>query len=119
MATVNSWIFKNGQGKPNLRYEGDIKGIDGLTWVSAPKGTRATKMFDGKQPCIVHEGTLYYGEPEVVWEQGADTPCNTNCKNAKGIFCSCSCKGKNHGAENRDMANAVRVEDVVYLGWEA
>lgn len=118
MTTISSWLFRNNQGKPPLRYEGDIKDLPGVKWVSI-KGSPWAGQFDGKQPCILVDGMLHYGEPEVVWTPGDEAPCSTNCKNAKGVFCSCSCKGKNHGINNRDMANAVEPNEVVYTGWES
>ena len=116
MATVNSWIFKNGQGKPNLRYERDIKDVPDVEWVPS-KAVWAKKYFNGKQPRILHEKILYYGEPDVVWTPGKDAPCSANCRNAKGKYCQCSCKGKNHGINNRDMADAIQEDDVIYIGW--
>lgn len=120
MATVNSWLFKNRQGKPPFRYEGDINNfpadIGEVKWVKV-KDVWAKKLFDGKQPSVMHNGILHFGEPEVIWRQGNDAPCSTNCRNAKGIYCQCSCKGKNHGINNRDMADAIREEDVIYIGW--
>ena len=104
MATVTRWLFKNGQNDESFVYEGNAKSIPGVKMV-------------GKEPCVLYEGILFYGKPLVIAEH-SDAPCSARCRQATDIYCSCSCHGKNHGIENRDMANAVQEEDVIYIGWE-
>jgi len=104
MATITRWLFKNGQNS-------DTFVVDGNAW-NLPNVKNV-----GDEPCVLHDGILYYGKPLVIAEH-SDAPCSKNCREASEPYCRCSCMGKNHGIDNRDMANAIQEEDVIYLGWE-
>ena len=103
MSTVTRWKFTNNQNSDAFYTDGSLKGREGVMWI-------------GKEPCTLHEGILYYGKPAVIAEH-SDAPCSIKCRQATQPFCRCSCHGRNHGIENRDMANAIMEEDVIYLGW--
>jgi len=115
------WFFKSTRSDETFIYEGNPEDIPSFQgWVSVRKqtGTKKIKTASGKfiykEPTILHKGLLYVGRLLNVAIGGG--PCSPNCRRAMQPFCRCSCQGKNHGIENRDMANAVQEEDVVYLG---
>ena len=122
MAT-NRWFYypAHGKGKGPV-IDGDpedLPGFQGWGHTKIQTNTRKKRTSWGKfvyvEPLVMFEGRLYYGRLLTATKvEGA--PCSTNCRQATHPFCRCSCQGKNHGIENRDMANAIQEEDVIYLG---
>lgn len=119
---TDRWFFKSPRSDETFIYEGNPEKLPGFKgWISTKKGIGYKKVkksdgkFDYKEPSVMLEGVLYFGRLLTATKvEGA--PCSTNCRKAMNPICRCSCQGKNHGIENRDMANAVQEEDVIYIG---
>lgn len=119
---TNRWFFRSNHGDETFVYEGKPEKLPGFKgWVTTrtKAGSRKIKKADGKfvykEPSIMHGGVLYFGRLLTATKtEGA--PCSTNCRRATRPFCRCSCQGKNHGIDNRDMADAIQEEDVIYVG---
>jgi len=78
------------------------------SWVPALRGKR--------EAGILMDGELVFFKRVLYGEFDPSKPCTTGCKQAKGEYCRCSCGGKNHGIENRDMTNAIQEEEVIWVG---
>ena len=122
MTTNNRWFFSSKRTDETFIYEGDPKNIPGFKgWVSTKQKAGSKKVatsngrFLYKEPSVLYQGILYYGR-SLTATKGEGAPCSKNCRQAMLPFCKCSCQGKNHGIENRDMADAIQEEDVTYLG---
>lgn len=122
--TTNRWFFYSDRSDETFIFEGNPSQLEGFQgWVTSKKarGRRKVTGADGsltyKEPSVLLGGVLYFGRLLTATKvEGA--PCSTNCRRATHPECRCSCHGKNHGIENRDMANAIQEEDVIYVGWE-
>lgn len=119
---THRWFFRSPRSDETFIYEGNPEEIPNFKgWVTtktkagAKKVQLATGKFTYREPSVMYKGLLYFGRLlNATKVEGA--PCSTNCRKAMRPFCKCSCHGKNHGIENRDMANAIQEEDVIYLG---
>lgn len=118
---INRWFFCSPRSEETFIYEGNPESLPTFKgWVTtktkagAKKVQLATGKFIYREPSVMHKGILYFGRLLSAGLSGG--PCSPNCRKAIRPFCRCSCHGKNHGIENRDMANAVQEEDVIYLG---
>ena len=121
MPTIR-WLFSSPRHDETFRVEGNPEDLPNFKgWVTARRRVSAKKVkaksgkFIYKEPTLLYDGILFYGRLLTATKvEGA--PCSTNCRRAMHEFCSCSCHGKNHGIDNRDMANAIQEEDVIYVG---
>jgi len=88
---------------------------DGTGWKIGPI---TGGVIDEKKPGA--RGVRILGE--LVWFYKVDKTqddsvlCNTGCKRATEPECRCSCGGKNHGAENKGLAETGEMPEVVYVG---
>ena len=120
--TTNKWFFYSNRNDETFVFEGDPANLGNFQgWIRTKQrsGTKRIATTDGKfiykEPCVLYQGILYYGRKlDATKSEGA--PCNTSCRQATRAICRCSCQGKNHGIENRDMADAIQEEDVIYIG---
>jgi hypothetical protein len=122
MTTISRWFFKSPQSTETFIFEGNPQDIPAFQgWIRTKKRSGAKKIksnngkFIYKEPSVLYKGFLYYGRLlSATYSDGA--PCSPRCRRATGHICRCSCGGKNHGIENRDMAGAIQEEDVIWIG---
>lgn len=122
---TDRWFFRSDRRHKDdevFVYEGDPEDIPTFQgWVTTRTraGTKKTRVLGVskpiyKEPTCLYKGILYVGR--LLNSGLGGGPCTPNCRKALKEFCRCSCRGKNHGIENRDMANAIQEEDVIYIG---
>lgn len=86
-----------------LSIEGDIREYPAFRGMN--KGDAA----------MLYRGVLYWAH-KVKATQNDRIACNTACRRATEPFCVCSCGGKNHGIENRGLAEGAEPLDVIWDG---
>lgn len=121
---INRWFFKSARGNKDdetFIHDGEPKEIPTFQgWIRTRKQKNVKRFvsngkFIYKEPACLYKGLLYVGRL-LTATKIEGVVCAANCRKAMHEFCRCSCGGKNHGIENRDMANAIQEEDVIYLG---
>jgi hypothetical protein len=68
-----------------------------------------------KEPIVLFGDIRLQGK-KLRATQRDSVKCTTACKRATKPVCICSCGGKNHGIENRGLAETGEMPEVVYVG---